>query len=130
MFKQFLQWMSILALDVNFPGLECADSWNYYHFFLLSTLLPISIILVGASLLKIVVRCAKKYNLRHHLMDKPTATFSCGFLVLIYAPVSKAIASIFVCTEPLGGVQYLLADVTLQVRLSQPSQPSPLSSLL
>ena len=108
--------MSILAFDVNFPGLECADSWNYYHFFLLSTLLPIAIILVGASLLKIVLRCANRYNWRHHLMESPIAAFTCGFLVLVYAPVSKAIANIFVCTELLGGVQYLLADVTLQVQ--------------
>lgn len=117
-FRQVLEVVSVLGLEVSFGSAKCLAPLNYYHQLLLTTLLPVTTILVGALCLMPFKILRRKYRQKQGLELLDTgmsySTLVCGLLLCAYAPVSRTITQIFLCTDKLDGMSYLLADLSLE----------------
>lgn len=110
-FHTVLEVISVAGLDINFDATQCATPLNYYEQVLTTTLLPPAAVLVGISSLKLVKRHMHPKQLEsEHIYS----TFICGLLLVVFAPVSRAMTQMFTCTSLSGEKQYLLADVSLE----------------
>ena len=115
LFKQLLDALSALGLDINFASLQCAASLNHYERLLVTTLSPIIFIAVSALVVKLGKATLKRLgkDQEHYHSKRITTTIVCATLLFTYAPISKTITQTFDCMS-IAGAHYLRADISLQ----------------